>query len=206
MLVLVALEERLRNREHVLRDDALGERRLEVVVDDDDAIDLLLGVELGDAVRDRLGVLVAGAVAEAGPRLVDLVAAEAEGRRTLLSGDEPGRLDALLAKAPLLANASRRTCALNAPASPRSPVSGRIAARCTSRRWSSGTPRREVLARATPTISSCMRSAYGRIASIRVWARRSFAAATSSIARVIFRVFLTERTRRLMSWTDATWC
>ena len=56
-----------------------------------------------------------------------------------------------------------------------------------------------MLARATPTISSCMRSAYGRIASIRVWARRSFAAATSSIARVIFRVFWTERTRRLMS-------
>ena len=30
------------------------------------------------------------------------------------------------------------------------------------------------------------------------------AAATSSIARVIFRVLRTERIRRLMSWTEAT--
>ena len=34
-------------------------------------------------------------------------------------------------------------------------------------------------------------------------ARRSFAAATSSIAFVIFRVLRTERRRRLMSWTVA---
>jgi hypothetical protein len=39
---------------------------------------------------------------------------------------------------------------------------------------------------------------------MRAWARRSFAAATSSIARVILRVFRTERIRRLMSWTEAT--
>jgi len=59
-----------------------------------------------------------------------------------------------------------------------------------------------VLARAVPIISSCMRSAYGRIASIRACARRRCAAATSSIARVILRVFRTERIRRLMPWTD----
>src|SRR5262245_32456620 len=42
------------------------------------------------------------------------------------------------------------------------------------------------------------------MASIRVCARRSFAAATSSSARVILRVLRTERIRRLKSWTDAT--
>ena len=42
------------------------------------------------------------------------------------------------------------------------------------------------------------------MASIRVWAFLSFAAATSSIARVIFRVFRIERIRRLISWTVAT--
>ena len=73
----------------------------------------------------------------------------------------------------------------------------------TSRVWSSGSPRSEVLARAVPAISSSIRSAYGRIASIRACARRSRAAATSSIAFVILRVFLIERTRRLMSWTEA---
>ncbi len=49
-----------------------------------------------------------------------------------------------------------------------------------------------------------VRSAYGRIASMRASARRSFAAATSSIAFVILRVLPTERSRRLMSWTVAT--
>ncbi len=60
-----------------------------------------------------------------------------------------------------------------------------------------------MLARPTPAISSRIVSAYGRIASIRVCARRSRAEATSSIAFVILRVFLTERTRRLRSWTEA---
>ena len=69
----------------------------------------------------------------------------------------------------------------------------------TSRRWSRGRRCTDALALAVPTISSCMRSAYGRIASIRACARRSFAAATSSIARVILRVFRIERIRRLMS-------
>ena len=74
----------------------------------------------------------------------------------------------------------------------------------TSRRWSSGKPRSDVLARAVPSISSSMRSAYGRIASIRAWARRSFAAATSSIARVTLLMFRIERIRSLVSATEAT--
>ena len=40
------------------------------------------------------------------------------------------------------------------------------------------------------------RSAYGRPASARCWARRIFEAATSSIAFVIFAVLWTERMRR----------
>ena len=51
-------------------------------------------------------------------------------------------------------------------------------------------------------MSSFIVSAYGRSAVIRASARRSFAAATSSIARVIFRVFLTLWIRLLRSWTD----
>ena len=56
----------------------------------------------------------------------------------------------------------------------------------------------------TPAISSSMRSAYGRIASMRIWARRRRAEATSSIARVTFRVFVIERTRRFRSCVVAT--
>ena len=58
-------------------------------------------------------------------------------------------------------------------------------------------------ARAVPTISSIIRSAYGRIASILASALRSFAAATSSIAFVILRVLRTDRIRRLRSWSVA---
>ncbi len=66
-----------------------------------------------------------------------------------------------------------------------------------SRCCSSGSERTEPAARPTPEMSSFMVSAYGRIASIRACARRSFAAATSSIARVILRVLRTDRIRRL---------
>src|SRR2546423_9679023 len=48
-----------------------------------------------------------------------------------------------------------------------------------------------------------MRSAYGRIASIRACARRSRAEATSSNAFVILRVLRTDRIRRRRSWTEA---
>ena len=52
-------------------------------------------------------------------------------------------------------------------------------------------------------MSSFIVSAYGLSAVIRASARRSFAAATSSIARVILRVFRTDWIRRLRSWTEA---
>ena len=74
---------------------------------------------------------------------------------------------------------------------------------CTSRRWSSGRPCTDDDARAVPTISSIIRSANGRIASMRAWARRSRADATSSIAFVILRVFVTDLIRRRRSWTVA---
>ena len=72
-----------------------------------------------------------------------------------------------------------------------------------SRRSSSGS-RTAPAACAVPAISSSIRSAYGRIASIRICARRRRAEATSSIARVSLRVFEIERTRRLRSWVEAT--
>jgi hypothetical protein len=96
--------------------------------------------------------------------------------------------------------ASRRIVALKPPARPRSPVIGTIAtARSSSWRCRSGRPRSEVEARAVPTISSIIRSAYGRISRMRCSERRSRAAATISIARVIFRVLRTARRRRRMS-------
>ena len=71
--------------------------------------------------------------------------------------------------------------------------------RTSSRGCISARFRNDDAARAVPTISSCIRSAYGRISSIRVWARRRRAPATSSIAFVILRVFWTEVIRRRMS-------
>ncbi len=72
-----------------------------------------------------------------------------------------------------------------------------------SRRCISARFRKDEAARAVPTISSCIRSAYGRISSIRVCARRSRAPATSSSAFVILRVFRTEVIRRRMSCSEA---
>ena len=57
--------------------DRLRERRDERVVDEHDAVDLALGEELGDAVRDRLRVRVGGPVGEADVRAGELAAAEA---------------------------------------------------------------------------------------------------------------------------------
>src|SRR5660398_301017 len=50
-----------------------------------------------------------------------------------------------------------------------------------------------------PAINSIILSAYGRVASMRSCARRKRAAATISIALVIFSVFCTEPILRLMS-------
>ena len=82
-------------------------------------------------------------------------------------------------------------------------MSGTIATASTLSRCSSSGSRTDDAARPTPAMSSFIVSAYGRSAVIRCSARRSFAAATSSIARVIFRVLRTDRMRRLKSWTDA---
>ena len=57
---------------------------------------------------------------------------------------------------------------------------------------------------AASIIRSRMRSAYGRRASMRSWARRSFEAETSSSAFVILRVLRTDEIRRLMSCWLAT--
>src|SRR6185437_4509855 len=53
-------------------------------------------------------------------------------------------------------------------------------------------------------MSSCIRSAYGRISSMRLCARCSLAPATSSRAFVILRVLRTEPIRRRRSWSEAT--
>src|SRR5439155_12646840 len=76
----------------ILLDHSLDERRLEVVVDDHDTIDLFGRVQLGQPMGYRLSVLVGGPVGEACPRPVDLVAAEGERRAPLAADDEPAHL------------------------------------------------------------------------------------------------------------------
>src|SRR5262249_41992524 len=90
---------------------------------------------------------------------------------------------------------------LNAPASPLSAVMMTISRRGPSRASSSGcaapSPRPAADMR-LPSSSAILR-AYGRAATTRSCARRSLAAATSFMARVIFCVGSTERIRRRMS-------
>jgi hypothetical protein len=78
-----------RDREHVLDDDPLRKRGFVVVVDDHDAVDLALRVELGEPVRDADGVRVRRPVGEVDPGLVDVVAPEAKRRAALLPDDDP---------------------------------------------------------------------------------------------------------------------
>src|ERR1700722_5077688 len=91
---------------------------------------------------------------------------------------------------------------LNAPASPRSPATrssptlSRLS--CSSRIGNLGTP---PAAFAASRVIRLIASAYGRSASIRCSARRRRAAATISIARVIFWMFLTASMRlRTSRW------
>ena len=84
-------------------------------------------------------------------------------------------------------------------------MTGTIPTFCTFSRRSSSGSRTAPAAWEVPAISSSIRSAYGRIASIRSCARRSRAEATSSIARVSLRVFEIERTRRFRSCVDANY-
>ena len=92
-------------------------------------------------------------------------------------------------------------CELNEPASPRSPVISRTATFSVfSRSWSTGRFRASApAASATFRVIRRRLDAYGRSASMRCSARRSLAAATISIARVIFWTFLTEAIRPLTS-------
>ncbi len=85
---------------------------------------------------------------------------------------------------------------LNAPASPRSPATS------SSPTWSMFSCSSRIGSRGSvPAASAAWRvirriaPAYGRSCSIRCSARRSLAAATISIARVIFWMFLTEPIR-----------
>ena len=140
------------------------------VVDEHDAVDLALGEELGDTVRDRLRVAVRRPVGEARRR-----------RR-------PARTRRKVSvERPFLPTASQRTslpsCAQLALERERAPQHLRVERagepavarerhdghRPTSPRAaaSSGRPRTELAARPTPAISSLIVSAYGRIASIR---------------------------------------
>ena len=90
---------------------------------------------------------------------------------------------------------ARMICELNAPASPRSPVTSSTATfvvdSCSA---SSGTRATSEVpaAWAACRVMRLIALAYGRNATIRCSARRSRAAATISIARVIFWMFLTE--------------
>ena len=85
-------------------------------------------------------------------------------------------------------------CELKPPASPRSPVTS------SSPTFDSDSCSRSSGTRAASAPAACaawrvmraIASAYGRSASIRCSARRRRAAATISIARVIFWMFLTE--------------
>ena len=74
---------------HVLLGDLLRERGDVRVVDEHDAIDLALREELGDAMRDRLRVLVRGSIGEADVGAGQLAPAESERRASLLPHRDP---------------------------------------------------------------------------------------------------------------------
>src|SRR5437762_4704251 len=95
----------------------------------------------------------------------------------------------------------RSTLLLKAPARPRSAVMMTIWRRGPSRCSSSGCAELSPPSAADTRLpsSSAILFAYGRAARMRSWARRSLAAATSFMARVIFCVDWTERIRRWMS-------
>ena len=162
-------------------------------------------VRLGERVRDRLRVAVRRPVAEAGPGLADAAAAGSgastapscpscrsapRGPAACSLAHERERAAEHLrverAGEAAIARDRHDRDGLHRPRAARAAAAGTAPAAC-----------------AVPAISSSIRSAYGRIASIRCCARRRRAEATSSIARVSLRVFEIERTRRLRSWVEA---
>jgi hypothetical protein len=96
------------------------------------------------------------------------------------------------------ASEARRMFELNAPHSPLSAVMMTRRLRAAGRRTSSGCASPSAR-RTRLESSSAIFTAYGRAETRRSWARRSLAAATSFMARVIFWVDSTERIRRRMS-------
>ena len=90
---------------------------------------------------------------------------------------------------------ARMTCELKAPASPRSPVTSSTATALTgSCSAKSGTRMASALLAACAAwrVMRLIALAYGRSAAMRCSARRRRAAATISMARVIFWMFFTE--------------
>ena len=77
-----------RDRQQIGDGDALDERRDELVVDEDDPVDLLADVRVGDPVGDRLGGAVVRLVAEPRPGLGEREPAEADRRLRLLADGE----------------------------------------------------------------------------------------------------------------------
>src|SRR5580765_4649016 len=100
-LRVVRRQEVLRQREELLDRHPLNQRRFERVVDDDDPVDLLVRVELGDPVRDRLRIRVTGLVGEAGELPGELEAPEAQGADSAPPDADPADLLALAPKLPL---------------------------------------------------------------------------------------------------------
>src|SRR6476659_1976069 len=94
-LLVLRRQHLCRDRKEILLRHPLRERGDVRVVDEDDAIDLALGEELGHAVRDRLGIGVLGPVREAHERPRELPAAEEERRAPLLADRDPADLLAL---------------------------------------------------------------------------------------------------------------
>src|SRR5581483_7575061 len=94
------------------------ERRDVAVVDDDDAVDLFLRVQLGEPVRDRLRVVVRRLVDEALPVSRDLVAAEAQARAALATDDGPHELVFLAALLPLQLEGAAQHLAVERPGEP----------------------------------------------------------------------------------------
>ena len=93
------------------------------------------------------------------------------------------------------------TLVLKAPARPRSPVTRTTPTRSTfSCSSSTGTRGRPPACSAARRVSLRIPSAYGRMAAIRCSERRSRAAATISIARVILLMFLIDAMRFLTSF------
>ncbi len=120
-------------------------------------------------------------------------ASEEAGRRPEAKNTEEAPLSRCSAAA---RTPARTALELNAPARPRSPATtSRPTVETCSCSWRIGRRGTSPAASAAWRVIRRMASAYGRNASMRCSARRRRAAATISIARVIFWMFLTDAMR-----------